>query len=279
MNESPVTSGWAAARAEKWRIHLSGMEAMLKPVDEPLLRALRLDAPYRIADIGCGGGETSLELLRQAPPGSVVHGFDITPSLIDAARARIPAANRELAFHVADMGTAAPEAPYDRLASRFGVMFFQDAPGAFANLARWLVPGGRFAFAVWGPPAANAWVTLVRDVVAEVVNVPPPEPDAPGPFRYAQVDPFLRLLAQAGFEGLDVHDWRGTLPIGGGRPPAEAADFALASFSTFSELLATAGDAALQATRRSLTARFAQHQQGGFVQLDACVHLVTGTRP
>jgi trans-aconitate methyltransferase len=39
------------------------MEAMLTPVDEPLIRALNLDAPCRIADIGCGGG-TTLEILR-----------------------------------------------------------------------------------------------------------------------------------------------------------------------------------------------------------------------
>ncbi|SEN07090.1 Methyltransferase domain-containing protein [Stigmatella aurantiaca] len=279
MNESPGASGWAAERGEKWRIHLSGMEAMLKPVDEPLIRALQLDAPCRIADIGCGGGETALEILRQAPAGSAVHGFDITPSLIEAARARIPSGERAIAFDVADMGTAVPEAPYHRLSSRFGVMFFQDAPAAFANLARWLAPGGRFAFAVWGPQAGNAWVTSVRDAVAETVDIPPTDPDAPGPFRYARVDTLLHLLAQAGFGGLDAHDWRGRLPIGSGLPPAEAADFALASFSSFSDLLAKAGDAALQAARQSLTARFARHHQDGSVRMDACVHIVTGTRP
>ena len=60
MSENPAASDWATARGEKWRKQLSGMEAMLLPVDEPLIRALRLDAPYRIADIGCGGGGTTL---------------------------------------------------------------------------------------------------------------------------------------------------------------------------------------------------------------------------
>ncbi|SEU37001.1 Methyltransferase domain-containing protein [Stigmatella erecta] len=253
---------------------------MLKPVDEPLIRALQLDGPYRIADIGCGGGETAFEILRQAPVGSTVHGFDITPSLIEAARARIPPADRAIAFDVADMGTAAaPEAPYHRLASRFGIMFFDDPPAAFANLARWLAPGGRFAFAVWGPQADNPWVTSVRDAAAEAVDIPPTEPDAPGPFRYAKVDTLLHLLGRAGLDGLDARDWRGTLPIGEGLSPGDAASFALASFSSFGELLAKAGDAALQAAHQALTARFARHHQDGAVRMGACVHIVTGTRP
>ena len=51
---APATADWAAARGEKWRDQLSGMEAMLAPVDEPLIRALHLDAPRRIAEVGCG---------------------------------------------------------------------------------------------------------------------------------------------------------------------------------------------------------------------------------
>src|SRR5262249_13722938 len=142
---------WAAERGDKWRAHLAGNEPMLAPVDEPLLRALQLDTPIRLADVGCGAGATTREILRQAPAGSVVHGFDLSPGLIEVARER----SRQIRFEVADMQTAAPEKPYDRLASRFGVMFFPDAPAAFANLARWLVPGGRFAFAVWGPLSEN----------------------------------------------------------------------------------------------------------------------------
>jgi SAM-dependent methyltransferase len=279
MNESPTASDWATARGEKWRAQLAGMEAMITPVDEPLIRALHLDAPCRIADIGCGGGGTTLEILRRAPAGSVVHGFDISPALIELARARKRSDERAIAFEIADMATAtAPEEPYDRLVSRFAIMFFDDPPAAFGNLVRWLAPGGRFAFAVWGRPAENPWITSVREVVAEIIEMPPPEPEAPGPFRYAQADKLLALLDRAGFGELDVDDWRGALPIGGGLPAAEAANFALASFSSFGEQLAEAGDEALNAARQSLTARFSRHQQEGTVRLDACVHILTGAR-
>jgi SAM-dependent methyltransferase len=278
MSENPAASEWAGARGEKWRARLAGMEAMLAPVDEPLIRALHLDAPSRIADIGCGGGGTTLEIVRRAPAGSTVHGFDVSPALIESARAR-PGAGA-VRFALADVATApAPEQPYDRLVSRFGIMFYDDPPAAFANLVHWIAPGGRFAFAAWARPADNPWMTTVRDVVAEVIDVPQPDPDAPGAFRYAGADTLIALLDGAGFGDLDVRDWRGALPIGGGLPAAGAAEFALASFSSFGELLAEAGEAAFSDARRALTARFAAHQQNGTVQIDACVHLFTGGRP
>jgi len=281
---SPTTTGtaaadWAAARGEKWRAQVSSMEAMLAPVDEPLIRALQLDAPCRIAEIGCGGGGTALEILRRAPPGSVVHGFDISPGLIEVARRRAGPEQRAIAFETADMATAAPPgAPYDRLVSRFGIMFFDDAPAAFASLARWLAPGGRFAFAAWAPTADNPWMTSVRDAAAEVVDIPSPDPEAPGAFRYAEADKLLALLARAGFGELEVRDWRGAIPLGGRLPPAEAANFALASFASFGELLAKAGEEAVAHARQSLTARFARHQQDGAVRMDARVHIFTGAR-
>jgi SAM-dependent methyltransferase len=255
------------------------MEAMITPVDEPLIRALHLDAPCRIADIGCGGGGTTLEILRRAPTGSVVHGFDISRTLIELARNRTLPDERAIAFEIADIATApAPEEPYDRLVSRFGVMFFDDPHAAFANLSHWLAPGGRFAFAVWGRLAENPWMTNVRDVVADIIDIPPPDPEGPGAFRYAEADKLLTLLDRAGFGELDVRDWRRALRIGGGLPAAEAAHFALASFSSFGELLAEAGDEALNDVRQSLTTRFSRHQQDGVVRMGACVHILTGAR-
>ena len=279
MTETPAASDWAAARGERWRDQLSGLEATLAPVDSPLIEALALEAPCRIADIGCGGGGTTLEIARRAPVGSAVHGYDISPALIETARARTAPSEPSIAFTVADMGTApVPDEPYDRLVSRFGIMFYEDPPAGFASLSRWLAPGGRFAFAVWGPPADNPWMASVREAAAEVIDVPPPEPDAPGPFRYAGADNLVALLDGAGFSGIAVRDWRGRLALGGGLPPDGAADFALQAFS-IGELLADAGDAVFAAVRRAVIDRFTRHAPNGAVHMDARVHIVTGGAP
>src|SRR3954470_4504410 len=276
MPESSAAGEWAGARGQKWRAQLARMEATLSPIDEPLIGALGLGVPLRIADLGCGGGGTTLHIARRAPAGSVVHGFDISPALIESARARIPPNQPALVFTVADMAVQPPPPQlYDRLVSRFAVMFYDNPAAAFANLAGWLAPGGRFAFAVWGPPVDNPWITTVRDVVAELVEVPTPEPDAPGPFRYAGPATLPDLLQRAGFDDLEVRDWRGALPIGGGLPAAEAADFALASLSSFNELLDHAGEPAREHARALLTKRLSAHEQQGAVRIDARVHIVT----
>lgn len=252
---------------------------MLEVVDRPLIDALALDGPLRIVDVGCGGGGTALRIAREAETGSTVLGVDISPELIDLAKGRAKAEGNELTFRVADMAQASPDPqPYERLVSRFGVMFFERPDAAFANLARWLTEGGRFAFAVWGPLNDNAWLTVVRDVVADVTELPVAEADAPGPFRYAEPDKLVALLTRAGLADLSVRDFRPPLAIGGGMPAAAAADFSLAAFATFAELLERAGPAAFERARRRLTTEFTQYEAGGQVHLQARVHIVSGAR-
>jgi len=278
MSERPAASDWVGARGQKWSAQLDEMEATLSPVDAPLIEALRLEGPARIADIGCGGGGATRAVARQAAAGSVVQGFDISPTLVELARGRARREERTLAFDVADAATFVPRAPYDRLVSRFGVMFFDAPHAAFGNLVRWLEPWGRFAFAVWGGASDNPWLTTVRDEVARVVEVPSAAPDAPGPFRYEDADRLLALLDEAGFSELEVQDFRGSLPIGGGLAAAEAAQFALASFSSFRELLAAAGPDAHADVHRSLTDRYRQHERDGSVYMGALVRIFSGTR-
>lgn len=280
MSKSQFISNWAAERGEKWRAHLDGMEAMLRPIDEPLIRALKLDAPYRIADIGCGGGGTTFELVRRAPRGSLVHGYDIAPPLIEIARERALLSGAPVAFTLADVEIAAvPDERYDRLVSRLGIMFFGDPLAAFANLFSWLRPEARFAFAVWGRPSENPWETYARRIVSEIADLPLQADDAPGPFRYGQVDTLVSLLSQAGFREVHIGMWRGELAIGGGLAAEEAATFALDSFSSFSEALKEAGPGARERARQSLIAQFLRHETEGNVRIDACAHLVTGVRP
>jgi hypothetical protein len=69
------------------------------------------------------------------------------------------------------------------------------------------------------------------------------------------------------------------LPIGGELPAEEAAEFALASFSNFAELLFEAGDRAFHDARESLAHRLSDYQQDGAVRMEARVHIVTGATP
>lgn len=271
-------SDWSTERGDAWRDSMEPLEAMLAPVNAPLIDALDLDAPYRIADIGCGGGETSIALARNAYTGSAIEGFDISPALIEAARLKEAYGDVPIHFHVHDAGQPLSDhAQFDRLTSRFGIMFFPEAERAFASLAKWLKPNGRFAFAVWGPPDENPWMTSIRTVLSDHIVLPTPEPGAPGPFRYQDVDSFIDLLEASGFASAESVSWQQKLAIGGGLDAEAAARFALSAFS-IGQLLKESDQITAQAAQADLASLFAKHLFDGQVCMDAHVHIVTGTR-
>ncbi|MEO0550433.1 MAG: class I SAM-dependent methyltransferase [Pseudomonadota bacterium] len=271
-------SDWSGERGEAWRDSMTALEAMLAPINMPLIEALELNAPYRIADIGCGGGETSVDISRNAYLGSVVEGFDISPALIQAAKDKSVCGDVPIHFHIAD----AQEPPkavaaFDRLTSRFGIMFFSDPEIAFSNLLNWLKPGGQFAFAVWGPPTGNPWMSGIRQVLGEHVVLPSPDPNAPGPFRYQDAEAFVALLIRSGFRDVQSSSWKEKLFVGGGLDANAATDFALSAFSIGQQLKSN-DQTTIEAARADLMSFFSKHMADGLVCMDAHVHLVTGKR-
>ena len=276
-SEHPTSNDWAGARGETWLAQLSHMEAMLAPVDAPLVALLALGGARRIADLACGGGGTTLAVASAADPGATVFGYDISPSLVQFAQRRAASAGTAPIFAVGDSANLVVATPFDRIVSRFGTMFFADPAAAFANIAGLLAPEGRFAFAVWGPPADNRWMAIVRETIGALIDLPPPPVDAPGPMRYGEVGVLLGLLNEAGFRNVEVQDWRGDLAIGGGLEPHLAAQFAIVSMSV-AQVLADQGPELIERATVALAQRFEQHWSHGAVRLPARVHLIHGTR-
>ena len=276
MNHAIKPPDWSGARGERWLGHLNALEATIAPVNEALFRGLDVRTPARIADIGSGGGDGAKEIARRAPEGSSVTGFDISPVLVEAAQKLDTPKGRSLSFEIADAQTTKPAALYDRLSSRFGVMFFADPDQAFANLRQWLKPDGAFAFAVWGPLANNPWMGVVHDCVAACIELSEPPADTPGPYRYANAGFFTEVLSRAGFQNLEVHEWNGKLPVGGGLPAREAAKFSLSAFSV-AHPLADAEPAAQDRALDLLTDAYAAFEENGQVHADAHVHIVKGS--
>lgn len=283
MHREMPASDWAGDRGKKWVEHMAPTEVMLAPIDTPLIRALHLEPGCRVADIGCGGGSTSRSIASHLDASSSVLGIDVSPDVIQAANASWNKAQADtgyvgasVEFQCVDAAVAVPElAPFDRLSSRFGVMFFEDPAAAFANLASWLKPGGEFAFAVWGPLPQNAWMACLRQVIAGLVDLPKPPPDAPGPFRYADVDRFCGLLSDSGFTGLSANPWQGELALGGGLDALTAAQFCLSAFSVGDMV----GDdpVLMQRAASDLAARLAEFEREGIVCMPSAVNIVTGS--
>ena len=273
--DSEARYDWAGTRGKNWLQHVTGFEGMFEPLNVPLLDALALDQSARIAEVGSGGGALTRKVARLAPDGSQVDGFDISDSLVEYSNGC--AGDSGAVFRVADMATARPPAePYDKLLSRLGVMFFKDDVAAFQNLRSWLRPGGRFAFAVWGPIEGNAWSTHPDETVEQFVELPQQEEGGPGPDRYADAERFTALLTRCGFVDVQVDEWRGDLPVGGGLDALGAARFVLSAFASLSKALDEQGEDARAKAEAILAARWQPFEQSGQVLLPSLVNIVQG---
>jgi len=103
----------------------------------PLLPA----APARVADLGCGTGSLSL-LLAEA--GHDVHGVDLSPQMVDAARTKVTAAGATARFSVADAAVPPVEpGSVDVVLVRHVLWAFEDPAAVLASWISLLAPGGR----------------------------------------------------------------------------------------------------------------------------------------
>jgi SAM-dependent methyltransferase len=229
----------------------------------------------RVVDIGCGGGATTIEIGRAVGAGGEAIGVDVSQGLIETARQRAAGAGN-VRFLVADAGSAKLDgAPYDRLFSRFGIMFFPDFPAAFANLRKMLRNGGRADFSAWAPASENGWIIEMQGILAKHVELPKPAPNAPGPFALQDVDFARPLMENAGFRDVAFDLWRGEQLVGGsGAGPEQAADFVLGAMS-FGEALKDKPASVQEQVRGELVALFAAHHRDGAVRMPAGAWLIS----
>jgi len=90
-----------------------------------------------------------------------------------------------------------PDASYDIVLCREGMMFALDPARAAREIARVLRPAGRFSVAVWGPRERNPWLGVVFDAVSAQLGAPVPPPGIPGPFALSDSGRLAGLLSDA----------------------------------------------------------------------------------
>jgi SAM-dependent methyltransferase len=206
---------WNGAPGEKWVKNQQVMDASLADATAGLLPLAAIKPGERVLDIGCGSGEISLLAADAVGDAGQMTGVDVSRPLLALARKRAQGRGN-LRFVEADAATH-PFAPeHDLLISRFGVMFFDDPMGAFANLRRAAKPGGRLAFICWRPMAENEYAAMPFEIAKPLMPpLPLADPYAPGPFALADGDRLRAILAGAGFSDIAIARHDGLMPMGG----------------------------------------------------------------
>jgi len=183
----------------------------------------------RVVDVGCGFGDTAIQLAQRVGPTGEVVGIDCCEAFLASARADAAAAGvTNTTFIAADVQTYPFQPEFDFCFSRFGTQFFENPVAGLKNMRRSLKPGGRMAMIVWRVIEDNPWLGLPKQIVSQYL----PEPGenarscGPGPFSMANPEVVSKQLEIAGFT--DVTFERVDVPLVVGRTTEDAIGFQLA---------------------------------------------------
>jgi SAM-dependent methyltransferase len=198
---------WSAV-ARSWGEHAEYVDARAATVTQ---RMLGFSAPRqgeRVLELACGAGGTGLAAAALVGPEGEVILSDFAAEMTAIASARAQAAGAgNVGTRVLDLERIdEPDASYDVVLCREGLMFAPEPERGAREIARVLRPGGRAAVAVWGPRERNPWLGLVFDAVSAETREPVPPSGVPGPFSLGDSARVVALLADAGFSDVRLRE-------------------------------------------------------------------------
>jgi enediyne biosynthesis protein CalE5 len=200
---SRVAGGWAQ--------HADYADARGAQSARQMLELAHVGAGDRVLELACGPGGLGLAAAERVGPDGEVVLSDVAEEMTAIAAARGEqlglgnVALRRLELERIDE----PDASYDVVLCREGLMFALEPDRAVAEIRRVLRPGGRAAIAVWAARERNPWLGVMMDVVSAHTGAPVPPPGIPGPFSLGDAGALRRLFDDVGWA--DV--WVGALAV------------------------------------------------------------------
>jgi SAM-dependent methyltransferase len=195
---SGVAGGWAE--------HADYADARGAQCAERMLELAQVGAGDRVLELACGPGGLGLAAAERVEAGGQVVLTDVAEEMTAIAAARgAELGLGNVAFRRLDLERIdEPDASYDVVLCREGLMFALEPGRAVAQIRRVLRPGGRAVVAVWAARERNPWLGVVMDAVSAQIGAPVPPPGIPGPFALGDADELRRLLDDAGLADVEV---------------------------------------------------------------------------
>ena len=214
--EDEQTTLWNGLAGHGWVELQELLDQMFKPLEDLLVDAVFPESGCWVLDVGCGTGSTTLAIARLLGAKGRCIGLDISDPMIHAARAHAERERTPARFIRANAQTHPFQpASFDRIMSRFGVMFFDNFVAAFTNLRRAAKDNAELRFVAWRSPSENPFMTTAERAAAPLLpNIPARLPGAPGQFAFADQRRVYRILEESGWAEIDIRplDVACTLP-------------------------------------------------------------------
>ena len=244
--------------------------------------SLKLREGERALDVGCGFGDTAIQLAQRVGPTGSVLGIDCCKAFLETARKDAAAAGVDnVRFIEGDAQFHPFEPEYDFCFSRFGTQFFENPVVGLKNMRRSLKPGGTMTMIVWRAIEDNPWLGRPKEIVLNFL--PPPGDDArtcgPGPFSMADREMVTKQLEIAGYDGIEFE--RIDAPLMVGNSPEDAVAFQL-SVGPAGEVYREAG---AEAERRhdeieaALLIELGRHASAEGIVMDSSSWQITARNP
>ena len=272
---------WNEGSGARWVEMNDVIDAQLSPLGEAAMARSGVSTGERVLDVGCGCGQTSLQLARRVGGDGSVVGLDISAVMLGRARQRAAdEGGGNIDFRNADAQTADFDGGFDLLFSRFGVMFFASPEPAFANLLSALRPGGRLTCLTWQSLSSNPWMQIPLAAAAKHLPSPTtaaPDPTAPGPFAFADAERVERILTAAGFGDVSHESLEQDLLVGGGGSLDETVRFII-QLGPSGAALRTADDALKARVLSEVRTALEPYYDTGGVRMPAATWVVSARR-
>lgn len=267
---------WNGVKGQGWAAAREAVDAMFAPMRDALVADAQATRPRRVLDVGCGTGGVTMALARALAPGGDCVGVDVSAPMLAVAGAEAERCGLPARFVEADAGRHAFDpAAFDRIVSRFGVMFFDDPAAAFANLRRAAAPGAALHALVWRDAAENAFMTTAERAAApHLPALPPRRPDGPGQFAFADPARVRRILAEGGWTEVDIRpaDFACSLP-------AARLDEVITRLGPLGEVLSDSDPDRRAPLLETVRAAFAPYVSGRTVRFTAACWTIAAKAP
>jgi ubiquinone/menaquinone biosynthesis C-methylase UbiE len=195
--------------APAWERHRERLFESLRSVSDWLVEAIAPSPGQIVLELAAGPGETGFLVAERVGPSGRVISTALAPGMVEAARRGAQARGLgNVECRVMDAQRMdLPDETVDAVLSRFGLMLMPEPGRALSEAHRVLRPGGRVAFAVWGPPDRNPWIVLLGITMMQLGHPPPGDPFGPGGmFSLAPPDIARNLTAGTGFSEVGVEE-------------------------------------------------------------------------
>ncbi len=191
------TSDATIAAWKKWHTRLADFTS---GVTHALLETARLQPGMNVVDLASGVGDPVLaEAIAVAPNGRVT-ATDLNPAMLafieeQARQRKITNINfREASAESLPF----PDASFDALTCRFGIMFFPDLNNSLRECLRVLKPKSRATFVAWGR-REQPFFACTGGILMKHIELPKPDPEAPNIAMFGEPKRMHTALESAGF--------------------------------------------------------------------------------